>query len=160
LAIRARHAQHSARIGEANALAAQAVATLDTDPAAGLQSALQAAETSPTRQAEGALHAALAADRAIVTFGGVPPGPDHVPTFSPDGKLMLTQGGDDAKARLWNIATGRLVFSLGFRGRRANAILSPDGRLLLTGQESRWAPSPETVQPWDTATGGLVRTLP
>ena len=161
LAIQARHAQHSARIGQSDALAAQAVATLDTDPTAALQTALQAAGVSPTHEAEGALRSALANDPIRATLHGDVGKSTQAPVFSPDGKLIVTFGAD-AKARVWETGHGRLVYTLGKRGRRvSHAVFSPDGKLLVTTRENNYPPArhPQIVQVRRSATGAPLYTL-
>lgn len=73
--------------------------------------------------------------------------------FSRDGGRVATAG-DDAKARLWDAHTGRLIrqFPSG-RGVRAHidvlrdVDVSPDGRFLITGSADR------TARVWDTSSG-------
>src|SRR5205823_10336376 len=58
---RAIAAEHSARIGQSQALAGQALAVVDEDPASGLRLAIRAATVARTSDAEGALRVALPA---------------------------------------------------------------------------------------------------
>jgi WD40 repeat protein len=77
----------------------------------------------------------LAANRERVVIPG-----DHLGTFSPDGKLLLT--GHDADLTLWDAATGKRVASLpGAPGRQVVfQSLSPDWGLLVTAAMSKANP--------------------
>lgn len=59
---------------------------------------------------------------------------------SPDGKKLLSIGGVDTIARLWDIASGRLEHTFAGRGYGINtAAFSPDGKKLLTGDSEETA---------------------
>jgi WD40 repeat protein len=75
--------------------------------------------------------------------------------FSPDGRLVLTGGGGDGKARLWDAATGLQIRSFfGYTWGDTSVAYSPDGRFVLTGSSVGG-----TVRLWDAATGQQIRSF-
>jgi WD40 repeat protein len=73
--------------------------------------------------------------------------------FSPDGDQLVTAGGD-AKVKLWDLGTGRLMRT--FEGHTAavrTVRFSPDGRRILTGSVDN------TARVWDVETGAPVRVF-
>jgi WD40 repeat protein/tetratricopeptide (TPR) repeat protein/tRNA A-37 threonylcarbamoyl transferase component Bud32 len=79
-------------------------------------------------------------------FGGM--GGYAAVAFSPDGKAVLTAGGDEEAAWLWDRATGKPLTPALKRQGLVNAVaFSPDGKVLLTGSND------QTARLWDRATG-------
>jgi WD40 repeat protein len=152
LAIQAGHAKSDARRGQSRALAAQALATTDTDPVGALRAAVEAADVAPTADADGALRVALASDFLRRTLRG------HenavwTAAFSPDGKVVVT-GGDDRTARVWDAATGRTMHVL--RGHLlpvSSVVFSPDGTRVVT------AAGDGTARIWSVGSGKLLHLL-
>jgi WD40 repeat protein len=63
----------------------------------------------------------------------------------PDGRVLT--GCEDHKARLWDVATGKLLGPpLAHQGSVQAVAFSPDGRTLLTGSHD------QTARLWDAAT--------
>jgi WD40 repeat protein len=73
-------------------------------------------------------------------------------TFSPDGRYVVSCGGNPAGTHVWDAATGKLLATLGTQ-QFWIALFSPDGRQVLTTRGP-------TVTFWDVATGEELRTLP
>lgn len=71
--------------------------------------------------------------------------------FAPDGRHVLTIGGNDAE--LWDIQSRRPVVRYSPHGAVASADLSPDDSLVVTGS---WDHSAKI---WDVATGRAIRRL-
>jgi WD40 repeat protein len=156
LAVQARHAQQAARVGQSQALAGQALASIDADPLEGLRSAIRSTEISPTREAEDALRGALAGDLLRKTLHGHT-GFVESAAFSPDGKHILTASGDGT-ARIWDAVTGRSLHILNGHINRyslndQSAAVSPDGKLVVTAGDDGKA------RIWDAANGRRLRTL-
>jgi WD40 repeat protein len=70
--------------------------------------------------------------------------------FSQDGTRLLTAS-NDRVARIWDVASGRLVLALqGHAGIVSKAAFSPDGQFVVTAS---WD---GTARVWEEATGDLV----
>ncbi|MEJ2153830.1 MAG: TIR domain-containing protein [Desulfobacteraceae bacterium] len=140
-------------MARARTLAAASVnaTELEKNPVAGLKLAIAAAERSPTVEAVEALTLALAYQRSLVIL-------EHNnavsgASFSHDGRRILTCG-RDAAARVWDVASGQVVHTLGEPGSDARTcVFSPDGSAIVT--------LPEKGSPllWDSATGRLRKRL-
>ena len=80
--------------------------------------------------------------------GRVGNGGAGVRLYSQAGNITLASAGDDnSRVKLWNVATGREIFTLKPGGGGAGFSFSPDGRRLLTASYDG------TARLWDTATG-------
>ncbi len=94
--------------------------------------------------------------RIVEPASGTPVGPEiHHPgglngaVLRDDGAVLLSFG-TDRKARLWDVATGRLLHELDHRGALERAEFAPDGDTLLTAGHST------VVRLWDVETGTEV----
>jgi WD40 repeat protein len=79
--------------------------------------------------------------------------------FSPDGRLLATMDFMAGSLKLWEVATGREVFSVGLGARAANTnaisssfVFNPDGASLISV-------SAGTLKQWDTRTGRQIRAV-
>src|SRR5262249_34987575 len=72
--------------------------------------------------------------------------------FSPDGLLVVTSAGHDA--RIWDTQTSKEILALsGHRGSVYSAAFSTDGRRVVTASEDK------TARIWDAETGQSIRIL-
>ena len=129
-----------------------AVALLSSDPEQSLALGLRAARLEPSLPlAETTLRDALLAARAVRSLPG---GGGRVADaeFSPDGTLVATAGGTEA--RLFSARTGRPAALL-HTGAPVDAVsFSPDGRRVVTaGADGR-------ALEWDTANGKRLVAMP
>ena len=84
---------------------------------------------------------------------GHPDGANSV-AFSPDGKLVLTCGGGDRVARLWDAASGKEIRRLEGHSFAVDLVaFASDGKHVLTGGGDG------TARLWDTASGKETRKL-
>lgn len=77
--------------------------------------------------------------------------------FFPDGKRLLTAAADNT-TRIWDLTTGTQLLRLEDTGRNSVAVLSHDGRLVLTGGDEA-AGEVWTARLWDAATGRLLHII-
>jgi WD40 repeat protein len=79
---------------------------------------------------------------------------------SPDGRLILAGGGP---WHLWDTATGKVVSHPGLQGRVDAALLTPDGKTLLTARVTIRIPNVGHVrlllERWDVGTGKLLHSV-
>ncbi|MDQ2984062.1 MAG: hypothetical protein M3R70_09090, partial [Actinomycetota bacterium] len=127
------------------ALAGQALANLAVDPAKSIDEALQALRVKRTQDAADALRRAVSEsrERQILNVKG---GTVNGLAVSPDGRLIATAG-EDAKAKLWERKTGRLVRTLAQTGAVNAVSFSADGRFLATANNDKRASI------WDVGSG-------
>ena len=71
--------------------------------------------------------------------------------FSPDGTRLVTAG-YDKRARLWNVADGRLIAELAHADAVESARFLPDGSIVTASDDG-------TAVLWDGATGGKLATF-
>jgi WD40 repeat protein len=130
---------------------AEQVVVAGGDLGLALRTAVEAAERSPTDQAEHALRTVLEGplEHLILHHGG----PVYVGAFSPDGKHIVTASVDHT-ARVWNAATGHLRATLtGHAGPVNDAAFSPDGNHIVTASDDG------TARVWDAVTGHRLAIL-
>jgi len=72
--------------------------------------------------------------------------PIHL-AFSPDGTLLLASSGPDKLARIWDVASGRIVHTVQHDQWVARAAFAPDGHTFTTASRD------STAVLWDTRTG-------
>ena len=85
---------------------------------------------------------------------GVPADTVMAVAFSPDGRFIISGGGEDDLLRLWNVATGEEVRSFsGHSGGIISIAFSPDGRFAASGATDN------TIKLWEISTGQELRSL-
>jgi len=112
--------------------------------------ALQSLKINYDPEAQALLYRALDQGFTLQKYVGHEPEVWH-PSFSPDGRYILTAGGGDI--RLWDPETGEELKRITVEG-GANPTFSPDGKWIVSG-----SPEDYTVRFWDVETGELIRTL-
>jgi WD40 repeat protein/DNA-binding SARP family transcriptional activator/tRNA A-37 threonylcarbamoyl transferase component Bud32 len=143
-------AETEAHIATSRELAAAAVNNLQVDPERSVLLALQALSTADTLEANNALHQALPELHILRTI----PAHDSAVTgaaFNPDGTRIATSSADKT-AKMWDAATGKLLFTLMTNETVWDAVFSPDGKRLATSGFTE-------VILWDAATGQKQFTL-
>jgi WD40 repeat protein len=146
-------AEAKALEARARQYAFNALALLSSDPESSLELALRAAQLEPSLPlAEPTLRDALLATRGLRRLAG---GGGRVrdAEFSPDGTLVVTAGGNDARVFRTDTGAGSSVIVLPTHAAVRTASFSHDGRTIVTaGSDGR-------ALLWEAAGGKLLRTL-
>ncbi|MFL6208770.1 MAG: PQQ-binding-like beta-propeller repeat protein [Pyrinomonadaceae bacterium] len=116
------------KLSRSRELAARAAVQLRLNPELSLLLAIRAVETEPTEQAEATLRQAFSYTRPTINFKGHKDIVSQA-SFSSDGQTIITAS-DDHTARVWSVATGRLLHELPHDGAVHGMALS--GHLLAT----------------------------
>ena len=122
-------AEDQAHISRSRELAATARLKLEDDPDAGLRLAVQAAEESPTSEAEQALRLGLEEPHSMAALRGG--GAALGAAFGPDGRKVVTASAD-GKARFWETTHAAPTVISPQDGEVNAAVLSPDGGRMVT----------------------------
>jgi WD40 repeat protein len=142
-------ARTEARLAQARALTATALAQLSVDPQRSLRLAVGAARLEQSPDVENALRQALLTSRLRKILGSG--GPLTSASFDVGGTRVLTAADDGA--RLFDARTGALLEVLARGDRLSTASFSRDGMLVVTG-------SPHgSVRIWDSRSGRLERAF-
>ena len=77
--------------------------------------------------------------------------------ISPDSKTLVSTSGEDRTIRVWNLANGNLIQTIGEDvGPVVEVTFSPDGQYFVTGSLGNY----RYIKFWDAATRQLLKTYP
>ena len=126
-------ARDTALASQSKALAGQAVASLDTDPRAGLELALQATGVSPTPEADAALRAALSADLLRSTLKRREHAINSAEVDAQSKRLVTTA--DDGKVVVSSVPGGKPLHDLELETAVNDAVFQPKGSLVAIASD-------------------------
>ncbi len=139
--------QKKASSGE---LSSDSLLELGTDPQLSLLLAARAAQTSETTAALDALRRAIPANHLLETFRASDGRPLDSAEWGPGGATVLTAG-EDGDARLWSVATGRVVRTFPTAsGQSVQAIFADGGSEVITWAQGKilvWSLTNPTAPP-------------
>ena len=107
-------AEQQTRLATSRELSLAALTNLESDPELSILLALQALDTSHTKDAEEALHQGLQTSRVLMTLS------EHTDRvygsiYSPDGSNLATAS-DDGTVKVWEAASGQLLHTMPYAG--------------------------------------------
>jgi len=147
-----RLAQERSRVARSQELASLALMQLDTDPAASLKLAVEAASAAPTSEAERAVRRALEvshlqeelpAGRSALTHAGL----------TRDGRWVLTS--EDGSGKLWRVPWGQSVINFAAEpGDFLVSDMAQEAPVVISGAFLG------AVKLWDANNGSLLHVLP
>ncbi len=145
-----RQANENTRLATSRELAAAAINNLEVDPERSILLALQALSKADTLEARNSLHQALPELHILQTIQAHDSAVTGV-TYSPDGTRIATSSADKT-AKVWEAATGKLLFALKTDVDVWDVAFSPDGKRLATSGYT-------DVTLWDATTGQKLYAL-
>ncbi len=154
-AVKWREATEEADNAQSRLLAAESLATADSDPIGARRKALDAWRHSQTSAARGALLSNTTTDHPITYDTDL----DQANTvdLSPDGRF-LAAGGPDGRLTVLATATGEPIAAFdGHSAQITDVEFSPGGGMLATASES--GDLDQSVRIWEMPSGRLLRTL-
>ena len=149
-------AEQQARLATSRELSMAALTNLESDPELSILLALQALDTSHTKEAEEALHQGLQTSRVLITLS------EHTDRvygsiYSPDGSNIATAS-DDGTVKVWEAASGQLLHTMTYSGIYlwgATLTFNESGdELALVAAGDNYESA--IVHIWDTVSGELI----